>query len=78
MTKEWEVAELLDVADIASMYKCCRRHARDVITKMDGFPELAPGSSPRNPRWLRIEVRSFLHRKSVKSRTNHAQSEIRQ
>ena len=55
--------ELLDLGDIASLYRCSRRHARDVITKLVGFPELAPGSTPRNPLWLRAEIRAFLHRK---------------
>lgn len=62
--------ELLNLGDIASLYRCSRRHARDVITKLVGFPELAPGSTPRNPLWLRAEIRAFLHRKSDKSRTN--------
>jgi len=66
--------ELLDLDDIASLYKCSRRNARDAIVKLVGFPDLAPGSTPRKPRWLRIEVRSFLHRKTVqnphKSRTD--------
>jgi hypothetical protein len=70
-------AELLDLDDLATMYKCSRRHARDVITKMIGFPDLAPGSTLRNPRWLRGEVRAFLHRKSNYSRRNPAQVEIR-
>lgn len=66
--------ELLDLGDIATLYKCSRRHARDVITKLVGFPEIAPGSTPRNPLWLRVEVRAFLHRKPAKLRTNPASS----
>ena len=62
--------ELLDLGDIATLYKCSRRHARDVITKLVGFPEIAPGSTPRNPLWLRVEVRAFLHRKPSKEQTN--------
>jgi hypothetical protein len=65
--------ELMDLGDIAALYKCSRRHARDVITKWVGFPEIAPGSSPRNPLWLRVEVRAFLHRKRTKDRTNYEQ-----
>lgn len=61
--------ELLDLGDIATLYKCSRRHARDVITKLVGFPEIAPGSTPRNPLWLRVEVRAFLHRKPAKVQT---------
>lgn len=58
--------ELLDLGDIAALYKCSRRHARDVITKLVGFPDIAPGSTSRNPLWLRVEVRAFLHRKPIK------------
>lgn len=62
--------ELMDLGDLAALYRCSRRHARDVIAKLVGFPELAPGSTTRHPRWLRTEVRAFLHRKSGKTRTN--------
>jgi len=69
--------ELLDLDDIAKLYKCSRRHARDVVTKTTGWPDIAPASSPRNPLWLNIEVRAFLMRKQQKSRTNPAQIENR-
>jgi len=69
--------ELLDLNDVAQLYKCSRRHARDVITKRNGWPDIAPASSPRNPLWLSIEVRAFLMRKQHKSRTNPAQVENR-
>lgn len=62
--------ELLTLDDIAQLYRCSRRHARDVITKLVGFPENAPGATRGKPLWLRAEVRGFLHRKSTKSRTN--------
>lgn len=62
--------ELLNLDDLAGLYRCSRRHARDVITKLVGFPEVAPGSTSRNPLYLRIEVRAYLHRKQVKKRTN--------
>lgn len=62
--------ELLDLGDIAELYKCSRRHARDVITKLVGFPEIAPGSTPRNPLWLRAEIRAYLHRKTAKTQIN--------
>lgn len=64
--------ELLTLSDIAELYRCSRRHARDVVVKRVGFPEVAPGSTQRNPLWLRAEVRAFLHRKANKSRTNPA------
>jgi hypothetical protein len=61
------MSELLTISDVADLYKCSTRHARDVITKLVGFPSIAPGSTMRHPRWLRIEVRAYLHRKNVKS-----------
>lgn len=66
--------ELLTLDDIADLYRCSRRHARDVITKMVGFPELAPGSTPRNPLYVRVEVRAYLHRKKPTLRINPAQA----
>ena len=62
--------ELMTLDDIAALYHCSRRHARDVITKAVGFPEQAPGASPRNPLWIRAEVRAFVHRRPAKSRRN--------
>lgn len=62
--------ELLTLDDIAGMYRCTRRHARDVITKLVGFPQLAPGSTERKPLWLRVEVRAFLHRKAARMQIN--------
>lgn len=62
--------ELLTVEDIAKLYRCSYRHARDVIVKSVHFPGIAPGSTSRHPLWLAIEVRAFLHRKSAKTRTN--------
>ena len=69
--------ELLNLTDLATLYRCSRRHARDVITKLVGFPEVAPGSTGRNPLWLRTEVRAFLHRKPGKVRINPAKDSIR-
>ena len=62
--------ELLDLGDIATLFRCSRRHARDVITKLVRFPEIAPGSTPRNPLWLRVEIKAYLHRKPTKTQTN--------
>ncbi len=63
--------ELLTLKEIAELYRCSYRHAMDVIVKQIGFPEIAPGSTSRNPLWLRVEVRAWLHRKPSKTRTNH-------
>jgi hypothetical protein len=62
--------ELMTLDDISALYRCSRRHARDMIVKMLGFPDQAPGATPRNPLWLRSEVRAFLHRKSARARPN--------
>ena len=70
--------ELLDLSDLASLYRCTRRHARDVLTKLVGFPDVAPGSTQRHPLYLRIEVRAYMHRKPAKTRINPAQQEIHQ
>lgn len=70
--------ELLTLDEIAELYRCSRRHARDVIVKLIGFPDIAPGSTARNPLWLRTEVKAFLHRKSAKVRTNPAQQAFSQ
>ena len=64
------MTDLLDLGDIASLYRCSRRHARDVIVKSVRFPEIAPGSTSRNPLWLRVEVQAFLQRKPEDTRTN--------
>jgi hypothetical protein len=58
------VDELMTIDDIAALYRCSRRHARDVIVKLIGFPELAPGSTRIKHLWLRDEVRDFLYRRT--------------
>jgi hypothetical protein len=45
--------------DIAAMWRCTRRHARDMLVKMPEFPAPAPGSTPRRPVWLRSRVAAF-------------------
>lgn len=55
--------DLLTLDDIASMWKCSRRHARDVLVKLAEFPQPAPGSTLKNPVWLRSEVRAYANRK---------------
>lgn len=69
--------ELLTLTEIAELFRCSRRHARDVITKLIGFPDSAPGATPRNPLWLRKEVRDFLHRKPPLTRLNPANQSFR-
>jgi hypothetical protein len=66
------MTDLLTIDDIAEMYKVSRWQARDQIVKASGFPQIAPGSTWRKPRWLASEVRDFLHRRPHKSRTEAA------
>lgn len=56
--------EILTIEDIASLYKVTRERARDNIVKQPGFPDLAPGSTWRQPRWVASEVRAFIRRRS--------------
>lgn len=51
--------DLLTLEDIASMWRCSLRHARDVLVKMPGFPNPAPGSRVRNRVWNREEIEQF-------------------
>jgi hypothetical protein len=57
------MSDLLTLDDIAAMWKCNRRHARDVLVKLAEFPPTAPGSTTKNPVWLRSEVRAYANRK---------------
>lgn len=56
--------EILTIDDIASLYKVSRERARDTIVKQPGFPEFAPGSTWRLPRWVASEVRAYIRRQS--------------
>jgi hypothetical protein len=53
------MSDLLTIEDLATMWRCSARHARDVLVKMRGFPDPAPGSTPRNRVWLAEKVRDF-------------------
>lgn len=57
--------ELLDLNDIAALYRVPRRHARDFIVKHPGFPAPVPGSSGRFQRWSSAEVLAFINRENV-------------
>lgn len=59
--------DLLDLDDIAALYRVPRRHARDFIAKQPGFPEPVPGSSGRFRRWSAAEIRAFINRRPAKS-----------
>lgn len=67
--------ELVNIQEIADLYRCSYNTARDQKVKMIGFPEPVPGSSVRKPLWLRSEVRAFLHRRTpaqTKASPSHA------
>lgn len=61
--------ELLTLEDIAQLYKVNRRQARDAIVKAPDFPAIAPGSTPRKPRWSAVAVRRYIRQGPHKSRT---------
>lgn len=52
-------AEMMSVEDIAKLWKVDRTYARDKLTKSEGFPSPAPGSTRRFQRWLRSQVEAF-------------------
>jgi hypothetical protein len=56
-------AEMMSVDDIASLWKVPREYARDVLTKQEGFPSPAPGSTRKFQRWLRSQVEAFAQGK---------------
>lgn len=58
-----KIDELVGLDDIAELYGCSRWKARDHIVKSPGFPDIVPGSSWKQPRWLASDVRQFLRRK---------------
>lgn len=37
--------DLMTLDEVANMWHCTRRRARDVITKLEGFPPIAPGET---------------------------------
>lgn len=51
---------LLTLDEIADLWKCPRRYARDCLTKRPEFPKPAPGSPVRKPVWLMDDIRRFL------------------
>ena len=51
---------LLTLKDIARMWDCSHRRARDVVVKQPGFPPQAPGSTPRHMRWREADVLDFI------------------
>lgn len=52
--------ELMDLDDIAKLYRVSRRHARDVLVKQPGFPPPAPGTSSKIPLWHADKIRAYV------------------
>lgn len=57
--------ELLDLDDIAKLYRVSRRHARDVLVKQPGFPKQAPGTSSKIPLWHADKIRAYIAEESA-------------
>lgn len=53
------MSDLMNLDDIAAMYKCSRNYARDTLVRQPGFPDPAPGSTAKHRVWITHEVRSF-------------------
>ena len=51
--------KLLTIDNIADLYQCARSRAERIV-RDPGFPEPAPGSSPRFRRWREDDVLAFL------------------
>jgi predicted DNA-binding transcriptional regulator AlpA len=57
---------LLDIDEIAKLYRVSRRYARDILVKNPEFPQPVRGSVKKKPLWTEESIREFL---SPKSRT---------
>lgn len=64
------IDELVGIEDIAELYKVSRWKARDHIVKSPGFPNIVPGSSWKQPRWLASDVRRFLRGETQQARAD--------
>jgi hypothetical protein len=51
---------LLTLDEIAQLWKVNREFARKRIVKLPEFPDPAPGSTRKKPRWREPEVHAFL------------------
>ena len=59
------MTDLLTINDIADMYKCSLRHARERVVRHPGFPAPVPTSTPRNRRWMKVHVLRYLSGKTT-------------
>lgn len=64
MTAAENTILLLDLDDIAKLYRVSRRHARDVLVKQSGFPDRVPGSSSKIPLWSAEEIQAYVMRRA--------------
>lgn len=54
------MSDLLDLSDIAVRWKVTPDYARRYLTKLPEFPDPAPGSTRKNPRWRESDVDAFI------------------
>lgn len=52
--------DLLDLDDIAALWKIEREQARRKLVKLPEFPDPAPGSTRKNKRWRASDINQFL------------------
>lgn len=52
--------DLLTLEDVASVYRVTYRYARDVLVKKPDFPKPIPGSTRKNPLWLRDTLERYI------------------
>lgn len=52
--------DLLTLEDIADLWKVSREYAQRYLVKRPEFPDLAPGSTRKRPRWRSQDVRAFI------------------
>lgn len=58
LSEIWRM-QMMSLDDIAAMWQVSRDYARDVLVKLEGFPEPAPGSTRKFQRWRQADVMRF-------------------
>lgn len=53
--------DLMDLEEIAALWRVSRDHARDRIVRLPGFPPPIPGSTQKTRLWMRSKVTAFLN-----------------
>lgn len=54
------MSDLLTLEDIADLWKVPREYAQRYLVKRPEFPDPAPGSTRKRPRWRAEDVRAFI------------------